>query len=36
MATTLKANDPKQLYHSPITNEFNCGEHAPHQKTDTW
>ena len=35
-ATTLKANDPKQLFHSPVTGEFNCGEHAPHRKTDTW
>jgi hypothetical protein len=36
MATTIKHNDPNKLYHSPITGEFNCGEHAPHRKTDTW
>ena len=35
MATTLKHNDPKQLYHSLVIGEFNCGEHAPHRKTDT-
>jgi hypothetical protein len=24
------------LYHSPVTGEFNCPEHAPHRKTDAW
>jgi len=34
--TTLKANDLKQLFHSLVMGEFNCGEHALHRKTDTW
>jgi hypothetical protein len=36
MTTATQRNDPRRLYHSPVTGEFNCGEHAPHRKTDTW
>jgi hypothetical protein len=36
MTIATRQNDPKKLYHSPVTGEFNCGEHAPHRKTDTW
>ncbi len=24
------------LYHSPVTGEICCAEHAPHKKTDCW
>jgi hypothetical protein len=27
---------PPPLFHSPVTGEFNCPDHAPHRKTDTW
>ena len=35
-AAMIRENDPKKLYHSPVTGEFNCGEHAPRRITDTW
>jgi hypothetical protein len=32
----MPQNDAKQLDHSPITGEFNRGEHAPRRITETW
>ena len=35
-AAAIPRNDSEKLYHSPVTGEFNCGDHAPHGRTDTW
>jgi hypothetical protein len=35
-ASAFRENDPKKLYHSPVTGEFNCGDHAPRRITNTW